>query len=119
MSQAISPRLFVEKIDGVTVASFADSSILDDEVIRDLELQLEVLLDDVGPPKVLLNFREVKFMSSAMLAVLVKFGRRLGKAGGRLKLCYLAPDLLEVFRITRFDRMFEIHPDETAALDSF
>jgi anti-sigma B factor antagonist len=40
-------------------------------------------------------------------------------AGGRLKLCGIAPDIMAAFRITRFDRLFEIHEHESTALDSF
>lgn len=119
MSGAISPRLFVERIDGVTVATFADPSILAEEVIRDVDEQLSLLLEGSGSGKVLLSFRDVKFMSSAMLAVLVKVARRVEKAKGRLKICCLAPPLMEVFRMTRFDRLFEIHDGEASALDSF
>jgi anti-sigma B factor antagonist len=38
---------------------------------------------------------------------------------GKLKLCCIHPDLLEVFRITRLDQVFEIHADEQAALQKF
>ena len=34
------------------------------------------------------------------------------KAKGRLKLCCITPILREVFRISQFDRMFEIYDDE-------
>ena len=67
----------------------------------------------------LLNFRAVQYMSSTMLAVLLKYARRVAGLRGQLKLCCIAPDLLEVFRITRFDRLFEIHAEELTALDSF
>ena len=119
MSRLASPRLLVETIHGITVASFADSEILTEEVIEEVSDQLQDLVDGIGSGDVLLNFREVRLMSSAMLAKLLKFGRRVSAAGGRLKLCGLAPDLLQAFKITRFDRLFEIHDEESAALDSF
>jgi anti-sigma B factor antagonist len=42
-----------------------------------------------------------------------------GAVKGKLKLCCIHPDLLEVFRITRLDQVFEIYSDEQAALDKF
>jgi anti-anti-sigma factor len=119
MSRLASPRLLVETIHGITVASFADSEILTEDVIGDVSDQLQDLVEGLGPADVLLNFREVRLMSSAMLATLLRFGRRVTGAGGRLKLCGLAPDLLQAFKITRFDRLFEIYGEESAALDSF
>jgi len=119
MSRLASPRLLVETIHGITVASFADSEILAEDVIEDVSDQLRELIEGLGPADVLLNFREVRLMSSAMLATLLKFGRRVTAVGGRLKLCGLAPDLLQAFKITRFDRLFEIYGEESTALDSF
>jgi len=119
MSRLASPRVLVETIHGITVASFSDAEILTEEVIDEVYEQLHDLLVGLGRADVLLNFREVRLMSSTMLAVLLKFARKVSTAGGCLKLCCLAPDLLQAFKITRFDRIFEIHDEESTALDSF
>lgn len=119
MQRTAEPRVLVEQIHGVTVASLADAEILNDEVIGELEEQLEELVEHPGTADVLLNFREVRLMTSTMLAVLLKFSRKVAAAQGRLKLCCIAPDLAQVFKITRFDRIFEIYDEESVALDSF
>ena len=119
MTVTTCPRVFVETIGEVTVASLADADIVAEEVIREVDEQLTGLLDGRGPVQVLLNFREVRSMSSTMLAVLLKFGRRVAGEQGRMKLCCIAPHLFEVFKITRFDRLFEIHDEEMQALDAF
>src|SRR3954462_5582172 len=119
MPKLASPRVLVEAIHGITVASFADSEILTEDVIEEVGDQLDELIDGRGPADILLNFREVRLMSSTMLAVLLRFSRRVAATRGRLKLCCIAPDLMQAFRITRFDRIFEIHDEESAALDAF
>lgn len=119
MSSTTYPRLLVETVQGVTVAAFTDDMLIAEEVIRDLDEQLAGLVDVAQPTKILLNFREVRTMSSSVLAILLKLHRKLAAVQGQLKLCCVAPDLLEIFRITRFDRLFEIHEEEWAALDSF
>jgi anti-sigma B factor antagonist len=119
MSQTTSPRLLVENVQGIIVARFTDEMIVSEEVIWEVDEQLMGLLDGPSAPKLLLNFRDVRVMSSTMLAILLKLSRRVAGARGELKLCGLSPDLLEIFRITRFDRMFEIHAEEWTALDSF
>lgn len=109
----------METIHGITVASFADAELLTEDVIQDLGEQLKDLVDGLGAADILLNFRDVRLMSSTMLAILFRFARRVSAAGGRLKLCGIAPDLMTAFRITRFDRLFEIYEEEATALDSF
>jgi anti-sigma B factor antagonist len=119
MPDTVSTRVLVETVDGVTVASFADSDLTSEPVIEEVSKQLDSLAEGLGPSPVVLNFREVRMMSSTMLAVLLKFARKAEAAEAPLKLCCIAPNLLEVFRITKFDRLFEIHDEESSALDSF
>jgi anti-sigma B factor antagonist len=117
MAGTTNPRLYVETVGGVTVITLADAELVAEDVIAGVVEQLEAV--DVSGGRVVLNFREVRLMSSTMLAVLLRFGRRVEAAGSRLKLCCIAPDLITVFRITRFDRLFEIHDEESKALDAF
>ena len=119
MTQTTYPRLYVETIGGVTVASFADEEIVAEDVIHDVDEQLGELAGGLSSGNVLLNFREVRLMSSSVLAVLLKFSRRVASLQGKVKICCLDPSLREVFKITRFDRLFEIHSEEFVALDSF
>ena len=119
MPSTTSPRVLVETVGGVTVASFADEELTNDQVIEAVGEQLSNLAEGVGSGRLVLNFREVRFMSSSMLAVLLKFSKKVTAGQGRLKLCSIAPNLKEIFKITRFDRLFEIYDEESAALDSF
>lgn len=119
MTETTYPRVYVETIDGVTVASFSDSEMVSEDVIHEVDEQLGELAGSLQSGDVLLNFREVRLMSSTMLAVLLKFSRKLAARRGKVKLCCLDPSLQEIFKITRFDRLFEIHDKEFVALDSF
>jgi anti-sigma B factor antagonist len=119
MPHTICPRLLVETVEGITIASFTDEMLISEEVIWEVDEQLMSLVDGPSPEKLLLNFREVRVMSSTMLAILLKLARKIHGAEGELKLCGLSPDLLEIFRISRFDRLFEIHDQEWTALDAF
>ncbi len=118
-TQTLCPRLLVETVHGVTVASFTDELLVSEEAIHEVDEQLIGLIESSKPEKVLLNFSEVRGMSSTMLAVLLKIGRRVTALEGSLKLCGLSMDLMEIFKITRFDRIFEIYPEEWEALDAF
>jgi len=54
------------------------------------------------------DFTELKYISSAGLGVLFATQRRLLDAGGALKLVNLNPHIREVFGIAGFDSIFEI-----------
>ena len=109
MSQAPRRHLRLETVDGVTVVSFVDTKIVTDENIQEVGDQLYALVEDEGHKQLLLNFGNVQYLSSAALGKLINLKKKVGAVKGKLKLCCIHPDLLEVFRITRLDQVFEIH----------
>ena len=76
-------------------------------------------MDEVGRRKLLLNFNNVEYLSSAALGKLITLNKKLQAAGGRLILCNIDPQIYEVFEITKLDRFFNIQKEEQAALQAF
>jgi anti-sigma B factor antagonist len=112
-------RLRTESIDGVTVVSFVDSKIVDDTAIQEVGDQLYALVEQDGFKKLLLNFGNVQYLSSAALGKLINMKKKVGAVSGKMKLCCIHPELKTVFKITRLDQVFEIFDEEQPALDSF
>ena len=119
MSQGNRRALRTENIDGVTVVSFMETKIVQDESIQEMGDQLYSLVEDEGHKQLLLNFGNVQFLSSAALGKLINLKKEVGAVKGKLKLCCIHKDLFEVFRITRLDQVFEIYDEEQEALDKF
>lgn len=119
MSQAPAPRLRIEIFDNATVAAFVDERIVDDIVIQSVGEQLYNLVERDGHTRLLLNFSNVKFMASAVIAKLFTLHKKVQQAKGKLKFCCIDPDLRVVFKITGLERIVEIYEDEQDALDSF
>ncbi len=119
MSQAPRRHLRLETIDDITVVSFVDTKIVSEENIQEVGDQLYSLVEDEGHSRLLLNFGNIQYLSSAALGKLIQLKRKVGAVKGTLKLCCIHPDLLEVFKITRLDQVFPIYKDEQSALDSF
>ena len=112
-------RLEVEDIGDVTVINFVDRKILDEQNIQVIGEQLFGLVDQEGKRKLLLNFGNVEYLSSAALGKLITLNKKLQGAGGRLILCNIDPQIYEVFEITKLDKFFNIQKEEQAALQSF
>ena len=60
--------------------------------------------------RLVIDLSEVQHLASPMLGKLINLKKRLGGGGGRLGLQHVHPDLLQVFRITRLDRVFDLEP---------
>ncbi len=119
MSTAPRRRLRLETIDDVTVVSFVDTTIRDEMDIQEVGDQLYSLVEDEGHNRLLLNFGNVQYLSSAALAKLITLRKKVTAKQGLLKLCCIKPDLLEIFKLTQLDKILPIFKDEQAALDSF
>ncbi len=112
-------RLEVEDIGDVTVVKFADKKILDEQNIQIIGDQLYSLVDDAGRRKLLLNFGNVEYLSSAALGKLITLNKKVQSGGGRLVLCQISSSIYEIFEITGLKRLFNIYEDEQEALQSF
>lgn len=112
-----APRKLFDFVDdqGVTVATVRESKIVTDDDIQQFSAQLGQLADSAEPVRLIIDFRNVKFLSSAALGRMVHLKKRLRERRGELRLCAIDPNLLEVFRITRLDTLFEIHDDLASA----
>ena len=112
-------RLEVEHIGDVTVVHFVDRKILDEQNIQIIGEQLFNLVDEEGAKKLLLNFSNVEYLSSAALGKLITLNKKVNAVNGKLVLCNIDPQIYEVFEITKLNRLFNIQKDEQAALQAF
>ena len=102
------PTITVGYGTDVTIATFNDLTILDEQQIRNLETELVSIVQNNGEKRLILDFERVQFMSSAFLGLLVKVHKRVIEAGGDLQLYNLTPNLYKVFEITKLTRIFDI-----------
>lgn len=112
-------RLEVENIGDVTVVNFVDRKILDEQNIQVIGEQLISLVEDEGHKKILLNFSNVEYLSSAALGKFIALNKKVKGVGGALVLCNIDPQIYEVFEITKLDKVFKIKKEEQEALQSF
>ena len=84
-------RLKVEQIADVSVVHFLDKRILDEPTIDVIAKQLNSLVDDDGRRKLLLNFSNVEYMSSAALGKLIMLHKKLTGRKGKLTMCNVIP----------------------------
>jgi anti-anti-sigma factor len=112
-------RFLVVDNEGVIVNSFNDSSILDTATIEQLGRDLYQYPDVQHKQKLVLDFSNVKFLSSHALGILLTLNKKLAAIKGTLAICGLRSELMKVFTITSLDKMFKFYPDDAAALKSF
>jgi anti-sigma B factor antagonist len=107
-----------QDVDGVTVVHFLDDKVMDPARIEQLGSELNTLTDESQPPKLIVNFSDVKFFSSAAINKLIVLEKRVKEKGGQTRLSNLRPEVRDLFGFTHLDSLFRIHDSqEDAVLD--
>jgi len=112
-------KIEVEEVNDVTVAKFTDKKILDEGNIQLIGNQLFALVDEDRKKKIVLDFSNVEYLSSAALGKLITLDKKAKAAGGKIRFCSIRSDILEVFKITRLDKLFTIKENRDKALEGF
>ncbi len=105
--------------DGILSVVFEDARILDETKIEQVFNDLMDMLNKTTEERVILNFGNVKFMSSSMLGKLIQVNKKCGEFKVKMKLCSIDPDIRQVFKITKLDKLFDIEADDASARKAF
>ena len=111
-------RIKVRDLSGVSLVEFSDRKILDEMCIHEIQEELGKLVD-ANPGNLVLCFRNVEHLSSAALGMLITLKKRVEEKKGQLKLSDINPQIFEVFKITRLNKLFDIHPNVDKARAAF
>ncbi|MDP6446954.1 MAG: STAS domain-containing protein [Pirellulaceae bacterium] len=105
--------------EGVLVVNFTDAKILDEAKIQAIGKELMECVGNASDGKLLLDFTGVAFLSSAMIGKLVLVNKKCKSADIKVKFCNISDNVMEVFKITRLHKVFDIQKDSEKALKSF
>ena len=111
--------LLIQTVQGVTIVTFDDESILDPLQVQDIGEQLHRLIEEEDRQRLILDFHKVKILSSQMLGVLIGLLKRIRSDRGRIVICGMKSELHKVFKITNLDKLFTFYKTEGNALRSF
>jgi anti-sigma B factor antagonist len=112
----MKPRISVKYTDNATVVSFVDEKILEEMDIRALQETIMSVIEQSKGINLILDFGNVRFLSSAVLGLLIRISKRVYEQDGRLRLCSINPKIYEVFKITRLTQTFDIYKDVESAI---
>ncbi len=108
----------VEHNPQATVVRFKRRTILEPTAIQAIGGQLLRLVGEEERRAVLLNFKGVESLTSAMLGEFVALHRALSESGGRLAFCCVEPFLMQVFKVVKLPDRIPIYDDEPLALQA-
>jgi anti-sigma B factor antagonist len=106
----MNPNLSIKFFGTIVVATLTDEKILDEQQLQNLEGSFIPLIEQNDKIQLIVDFSNVQFLTSSVLGLLIRVSKKVYETDGVLRLCSINPKILEVFKITRLDKIFEIFP---------
>ncbi len=115
---AVKPMISVEYAGNATIVRFTDEKILEEKDIKALQDSILPIIESAsGRINLVLDFGNVRFLSSAVLGLLIRISKRIYECEGQLKLCNISPKIYEIFKITRLTKTFDIYESIEGAIE--
>lgn len=114
---SIKPGISVQYTENATVVTFMGEKILEEKEIKSLQESIMLVIEQSGHINLILDFGNVKFLSSAVLGLLLRVSKRIYERDSRLRLCNIDSKIYEIFKVTRLNKIFEIYPDLAGAME--
>lgn len=119
MSHETTEHLQLTFLHGVAIIHITTPYLQTEDLTEAVGSELIGLVEKWECTKVLLTFDGVRFVSSSMLAQVLKLHKRLAKTKGHVRICGLNPTLRDVLRASQLDRLLEVYDDDKSALAKF
>jgi anti-sigma B factor antagonist len=116
--EQLKPRISVQYIDNATVISFTDEKILEEKDIQALQASIMSVIEQANTINLILDFGNVRFLSSAVLGLLIRISKKVYEHDGKLRLCNINQKIYEIFKITRLTKIFDIYKDVDESIES-
>ena len=91
-------------ISGEVLTAYLEGE-LDHHSAKDIREQIDNAIDRNAPSLLILDFRDLTFMDSSGIAVLLRAYRRLGALGGEVRVHNVPPQAARVLRAAGLDKL--------------
>jgi len=108
----------VNRIDKEDISVLYISGFLDAHTAPELEEAIQKLIDGQRY-KLVINFKELSYISSAGLGVFMGFIEQIRDHSGDIKMSNMTPKIFRVFDLLGFPTLYDIVEDETLAIIKF
>jgi len=108
----------IRRKDDGAVSTLYIKGFLDAHTAPELEKCLQELVEQ-GRYRIVVNFSDLSYISSAGLGVFMGFIETVRKNQGDIKLANMPPKIYRVFDLLGFPLIYEIYDDEREALEKF
>jgi anti-sigma B factor antagonist len=115
---SLKPGVSVQYTEEATIITFTEEKILEERDIKSLQESIMPVIEQSEQVHFILDFRSVKFLSSAVLGLLLRVSKKIYEKNSTLRMCNINPKIYEIFKITRLNKIFDIYDELEGAMES-
>lgn len=119
MSETASEAIVIKRLEDVHIIEFIVTGLTDQAAIQAVGNEIEQLVDKLGQPKIVIDFGGLLNVSSAMLGVLISVNKKVQTLKGEMRLSGVPKPIMEVFKLTRLDKILKIYDTTDQATTRF
>jgi anti-sigma B factor antagonist len=106
------PIEFHDTESGMVVATIGADASLDAEGSQVFGDAIVKYIKSHAKVRLLINFQNINFLSSAALTELLRINEAAKQTGGAIQLCGLSKEIHRVFEVTQLAKVFKVNPGE-------
>ncbi len=110
--------LKIEKVDNIEVVKFEDVQKFNALITEKVKEELAQLFEKPNT-KLILDLEGVKYIDSSGFGVFLSVMKMANNNYGFFKLCNIAPEVMELFKLLQLHNIFEIYDDLHDCIKSF
>ena len=111
--------VLVQVYQNIVLVRIETDRLLEMKVINATHDAINKLIDMHPKISLVLDLAKVANMSSAMLGKLVALQKAVKKCKGRMAVCSVKPQIMELFKVTKLHKLFDIRPEAEAAINYY
>ena len=102
-------NLIVDHVGDVITLAFARADLIDSEYLDVAEREILDLVHDAETPRLVIDFEQVRFLSSAAMRLLVTIRNEVHAKHGALHLANVDGEVLAVFELVKLMELIPTH----------
>ncbi|NLI25499.1 MAG: STAS domain-containing protein [Bacteroidales bacterium] len=110
--------LKAEVVDNITVVSFQNVTRLNALIADQVKTELNSFFSKPNM-KLVLNLEGVTFIDSSGFGVFLSVMKTANNSYGQFKICNIAPEVMELFKLLQLHNVFEIYSTTEDCIKSF
>ncbi len=110
--------LKIEKVDNIEVVKFEDVQKFNALITEKVKEELAQLFEKPNT-RLILDLQGVKYIDSSGFGVFLSVMKMANNNYGFFKLCNIAPEVMELFKLLQLHNIFDIYEDRHDCIKSF